>query len=78
MKKVIVFAIGVLLLATGFVQAATDTLVPFGSVWRYLDNGTDQGTAWVVPAFDDSSWSSGAAELGYGENNQATTVSFGG
>ena len=78
MKKVIVFAIGVLLLATGFVQAATDTLVPFGSVWRYLDNGTDQGTAWVVPAFDDSSWSSGAAELGYGENNQATTISFGG
>jgi DNA-binding CsgD family transcriptional regulator len=26
--------------------------VPVGSVWKYLDNGTDQGTAWVAPAFN--------------------------
>ena len=25
-------------------------LVPVGSVWKYLDNGTDQGTAWVALA----------------------------
>jgi hypothetical protein len=24
---------------------------PAGSVWKYLDNGTDQGTAWREPAF---------------------------
>ncbi len=38
-----------------------------GSTWKYLDNGTDQGTAWKEIAFDDSTWASGPAELGYGD-----------
>jgi len=56
------------------------TLVSQGSIWKYLDNGSDQGTAWVQPAFNDSSWSSGPAPLGYGDANgqlPATTVSYG-
>lgn len=52
-------------------------LLPAGSVWRYLDNGSDQGTAWRTPGFDDSKWASGPAQLGYGEGDEATTVSFG-
>ncbi len=43
------------------------TLVPTGSVWKYLDDGSDQGTAWSALAFDDSGWSNGVAELGYGD-----------
>lgn len=35
------------------------------SVWKYLDNGSDQGTAWRAAAFDDSTWKSGGAPLGY-------------
>jgi len=35
------------------------TLVPAGSVWRYLDNGSDQGTAWREPGFADAAWKSG-------------------
>lgn len=54
-----------------------DVLVPSGSVWKYLDNGTDQGTAWVSPAFNDSSWASGPAQLGFGDGDEATVVSFG-
>ena len=53
------------------------TLIPFGDVWRYLDDGSDQGTAWVAPGFDDSAWASGPGELGYGEDDQATAVGFG-
>ncbi|MBL7883813.1 MAG: hypothetical protein JNL69_07070, partial [Bacteroidia bacterium] len=53
------------------------TLVPKNSVWKYLDNGTDQGTAWLTTGFDDSSWLSGAAELGYGDSDEATVVSYG-
>ena len=51
-------------------------IVPWGAVWRYLDNGSDQGTAWTAPDFDDSSWASGPAELGYGDNppDEATIV----
>ncbi|MCH8543348.1 MAG: metallophosphoesterase family protein [Alcanivorax sp.] len=53
-------------------------LVRKGSVWKYLDNGSDQGMDWIAPDFDDSSWASGAAPLGYGGyNGEATTVSFG-
>ena len=53
-------------------------LVPRGSAWRYLDNGSDQGTAWRDPAFADTTWKMGAAQLGYGDGDEATIVSFGG
>ena len=48
-----------------------------GSVWKYLDNGSDQGTAWRESAFDDSGWASGAAPLGYGDSHIQTTVNSG-
>src|SRR5436190_4540061 len=55
-------------------------IVPFSSVWKYLDNGSDQGTAWRASNFDDSTWASGPAPLGYSDSNgrpPATTNSFG-
>ncbi|HXI51251.1 MAG TPA: hypothetical protein VNH84_07095, partial [Candidatus Saccharimonadales bacterium] len=57
--------------------AATVNLVSFGSVWKYLDNGSDQGTAWRAPGFNDGAWASGPAQLGYGDGDEATIVSFG-
>lgn len=48
-----------------------------GSVWKYLDNGTDQGTAWRETAFNDSTWASGAAPLGFSDAYNVTTLSFG-
>ncbi len=50
------------------------TIIPPESQWRYLDNGSDQGTAWRSPAFDDGAWGSGAAQLGYGEGDEQTVV----
>ena len=41
-----------------------------GSVWKYLDNGTNAGTSWRNKNFNDSSWRSGAAELGYGDGGE--------
>src|SRR5687768_12354182 len=52
------------------------TLLAPGSTWRYLDTGANLGTSWVAPQFNDSSWSSGAAPLGYGDA-MTTTVGFG-
>src|SRR5262249_33094290 len=57
-------------------RAATN-LVSQGAAWRYLDDGTDQGTAWREVSFDDSAWASGPAQLGYGDGDEATVVSFG-
>lgn len=57
------------------------TFIPKGSVWKYLDDGSDQGTGWRPPAFNDGAWKSGAAELGYGDSSdgrpEVTTVGFG-
>lgn len=54
-----------------------EALVPRGAVWRYLDNGTDQGTAWRFNSFNDTGWPSGPALLGYGRGDEATLLSFG-
>jgi hypothetical protein len=59
------------------VVAPLPSLVPFGATWKYNDTGTDLGTDWTLLAYDDSSWSSGPAELGYGDNDEATLVNGG-
>jgi hypothetical protein len=72
---VVILAIG--LFFSPAAHAADTTLVPTGSVWKYLDNGSDQGTAWRAASFNDSTWPSGPAQLGYGDGDEATTVGFG-
>src|SRR5215210_1574942 len=57
--------------------AAITTIVPAGSTWSYLDNGSNQGTAWRASGFADGGWATGAAELGYGDGGEATVVSYG-
>jgi len=57
---------------------AADTLVPAGSIWKYLDNGSNQGTAWKETIFDETGWKSGAAQLGYGDGDETTVVLYGG
>jgi hypothetical protein len=56
-------------LSDGSTNDAEVVLWPRGSTWRYLDDGSDQGTAWRAPDFNDAGWLSGRAELGYGDNN---------
>lgn len=58
-------------------SASRVTLVATGSVWKYLDNGSNQGVAWRGPNFNDSSWASGRAQLGYGDGDEATIVNGG-
>ncbi|HEX2749307.1 MAG TPA: Ig-like domain-containing protein [Verrucomicrobiales bacterium] len=51
--------------------AFTDTVVlPRGAVWKYYDQGTDQGTEWRNADYVEapSPWASGPAELGYGDS----------
>jgi methionine-rich copper-binding protein CopC len=60
-----------------YTLSAQTTLVSYGSSWKYLDNGTNQGTAWRGTSFNDASWASGNAELGYGDGDETTVVSYG-
>ena len=51
--------------------------IPSGDVWRYDDQGIDLGTAWRGTNFNDSAWTSGPAQLGYGQGDEQTIVSYG-
>lgn len=53
------------------------TLVSTGAVWKYLDDGSDQGSTWRNIGYNDTSWTNGPAQLGYGDGDEATVVSFG-
>ena len=56
-----------------------DTLVNNNSYWKYLDNGSNQGTVWYTNAFTGANtWAAGNAELGYGDGDEATVVGYGG
>jgi phosphodiesterase/alkaline phosphatase D-like protein len=56
---------------------ADQVLITTGAVWKYLDNGSNQGTSWRSTAFNDGTWLSGAAQLGYGDRDEATVVNGG-
>ncbi len=53
------------------------TLISQGSSWKYLDNGTNQGSSWKEITFNDIAWLQGNSELGYGDGDEATVVGYG-
>ena len=56
-----------LLLAPAAPNAAVP-LISLNSAWRYFDNGTDLGVAWRATNYNDTTWSNGVAQLGYGDS----------
>ena len=65
---------GDVLYLQSFSSGATASLIPFGATWKYLDDGSDQGTAWRGGGFDDAAWLAGPAELGFGDNDEVTPI----
>lgn len=61
----------------GTTVTPASTFIAYGSSWKYRDNGSDQGTAWRAPGFDDATWLSGNAQLGYGDADETTPIGFG-
>jgi hypothetical protein len=58
-------------------QTTKIPLVKKGDTWNYFDKGTSPGGTWPALNFDDGSWASGPAQLGYGDGDEKTVVSFG-
>ena len=75
MKRALFFWLSFLL--AGNVLLAQTQLVSYGSGWKYLDNGTDQGIAWRSLSFNDGTWKTGNGLFGYGISGVTTTVGFG-
>jgi hypothetical protein len=53
------------------------TLVAQGAIWKYRVTGVELPSNWMDPAFNDSSWLSGPAKLGYGDGDEVTVIGFG-
>src|SRR5437764_11594598 len=75
MKKSAFLALGLILIACKVI--AQVSIIPYGDPWKYLDNGTNQGTAWRDPSFNDATWKTGNGKFGYGITDANTIVSFG-
>lgn len=56
---------------------AAQTLVPAGATWSYRDDGADLQTAWRTPDYNDVTWPSGPAQLGFGDADEQTVLSGG-
>ena len=74
MKKLTLLPVVLLFITPLFAQT---TLVAYGATWKYLDNGSNQGTAWRAVSFSDASWRTGNAELGYGDGDETTVIRYG-
>jgi len=76
--KVLALTLGILGIFASQIRAQT-TLVATGSVWKYLDTGSNEGVAWRALGFNDSGWSNGAAQFGFSsnpaENDEVTFLS---
>lgn len=57
--------------------AMADTFVSMGSSWKYMANGSDQGSAWRATNFVDAAWSNGTALLGFGDPDIITALPSG-
>lgn len=57
-------------------KTATKQIINLNDTWKYYDKGAAPNN-WTATSFNDNSWSSGPAPLGYGMNGIKTTVSYG-
>jgi len=77
MKK-LPFLIFAIILLSGDLTGQS-TFVPFGSDWKYYDRGDEpakiMGKDFKDADYDDSTWLTGAAQLGYGDGDEATFIS---
>ena len=60
----------------GWKQLRDTALIIRGDLWKYFDKGAAAAN-WNNTYFDDSGWSTGRAEFGYGDGDEQTRISFG-
>lgn len=61
-------------------SSSANTILANNATWRYYDKGSLDGRSWQSTTYNDASWLSGKAPLGYfvgGNRNYGTTISYG-
>ncbi len=54
-----------------------ETIFSKGSEWKYFTDGSLHQTDWYTSTYNDDSWNTGKAPLGYGKDFISTTLSYG-
>jgi hypothetical protein len=58
-------------------EAEAINLIAKGASWKYSDTGVLPAADWKSDLYNHAAWSSGTAELGYGDGDEVTTVASG-
>jgi hypothetical protein len=58
-------------------RSADQVLIPAGSAWKYNDSGSNLATGWRAAGYNNTAWPTGAAQLGYGDGDESTVMSYG-
>lgn len=67
--------LGFLLFSTPpLLVAGQDTLIQAGAEWKYYDAGNEPSGNWTDINYNDTSWASGFAQLGYGDGDETTVT----
>ncbi len=53
------------------------TLIALGSTWSYSGTGAIPAATWYRSAYNSTSWATGCGELGFGDGDEATTLTSG-
>lgn len=53
-------------------------LITAGSEWKFNAAGGNLGTSWRNSSYDDSTWSSGPTQIGYGDGDETTPINISG
>ena len=56
----------------------TEQFIVAGDYWKYDDNGAEPMAGWKALPYIDDGWKEGFSKFGYGDNDETTTVGFGG
>ncbi|CAN5766969.1 hypothetical protein BH10BAC3_BH10BAC3_22160 [soil metagenome] len=75
MKTLIFSALFVLLSVSN--SKGQVSIISYNDSWKYLDNGTNQATAWRSSSFNDGLWKTGNGKFGYGTTGATTIISYG-
>ncbi len=70
-------ASGTSAVVSAFVQtsAILETVaIASNSTWKYIDNGANQGSSWIGPAFGEIGWKTGQGQFGYGDLDETTVL----
>lgn len=61
----------------GWQGSGSTIIIPKESEWKYYDQGNMPDANWQSKDYNDSSWDTGQAQFGYGDDDENTVIDYG-